>query len=174
MNKVAFSLCLSCAVIFCILITLLLAGFKFNSSDSIPKGIYRMHTGVIKKNHLVLFCPDDREAFRLGKSRGYLNHGFCPDDYGYLMKQVVAMEGDVVSSTDHGVFVNHMLIPFSQPQIHDGLKRPLNLWRIKNYRLKSGQLITMTNQSIWSFDSRYYGLIQINQVKGIITPVLTW
>ncbi|CAM4473380.1 MAG: hypothetical protein LEGION0403_FIIPPAGN_02400 [Legionella sp.] len=174
MKKISVWICISCAGLFCFLVFLFLVGIKFNISDSIPKGIYRVHQGEIKRNSFVLFCPDDREAFRLGKRRGYLNHGFCSNDYGYVMKQVVALAGDEVSSTDKGVFVNHRQIRFSQPHIHDGFNRPMPLWRVKKYTLQAGELVTMTNQNSLSFDSRYFGLIQVKQVKGIIDPVFIW
>jgi conjugative transfer signal peptidase TraF len=159
---------------FSILVLSSFAGIRLNTSDSIPKGIYRIHQGAIEKNSLVLFCPDDREAFRQGRNRGYLDHGFCSGDYGYLMKKIAAVSGDVVSSTKDGVYVNHSLLSYSKPQIHDGLHRPLTFWRVTQYTLKPQEVLTMTNQSIMSFDGRYYGLIQTKQIKGIITPVLTW
>lgn len=174
MNKVVIWICMSCVAFFSVLILLFLTGIRFNISDSIPKGIYRLHQGIVKKNSFVLFCPDNRKAFRLGKARGYLDSGFCSNEYGYLMKQVVALEGDVVSSTDKGVFVNNKQLPFSQPQNYDGLHRPMPIWRVNEYTLKAGELVTMTNQSSLSFDSRYFGLIQAKQIKGIIEPVFIW
>ena len=53
----------------------------------------------------------------------------------------------------------------------DGANRALNQWRIKDYQLKNNELLTMTDQDRSSFDSRYYGLIKANQVKGVIAPI---
>lgn len=167
-------LCFSCIGLFSLLVFLLIAGFRLNTSDSIPKGLYRLHSGSVKKNSLVLFCPDDRDTFREGRRRGYLERGFCKGHYGYLMKQVAAVAGDRVSTTLNGVYVNQSLLPFSKPQSHDGLHRPMKRWQITQYRLKSEEVLTMTNQSPLSFDSRYYGLIQKKQIKGIITPIVIW
>lgn len=174
MNKLVIWICVVCMGMFSTLVLLFFAGFRLNTSDSIPKGIYRILHGAIEKNTLVLFCPEDREAFLQGRSRGYLNHGFCPGDYGYLMKKVAAVSGDVVSSTKDGVYVNRSLLSFSKPQSHDGLHRPMTFWPVTQYTLKPQEVLTMTNQSILSFDGRYYGLIQTKQIKGIVTPVLTW
>ena len=146
-------------------------GFRVNLTDSIPLGLYRTTNIKSLKNSFVIFCPDDRPAFRQGINRGYIDSGLCPDGYGYLMKKVVATKGDRVSVTPEGIFVNQALIPFSKPQSQDGMSRLLPRWQALNYQLKEDELITMTSQSAWSFDSRYYGPVHLRQIKGVITPV---
>ena len=51
------------------------------------------------------------------------------------------------------------------------MNRKLPEWRALNYQLKEDEIMTMTSQSSWSFDGRYYGPIRIGQIKGMITPV---
>lgn len=146
-------------------------GFRVNLTDSIPIGLYRI-TGLTNlKNSFVIFCPDDRPAFKQGLERHYIDHGLCPGGYGYLMKKMVATEGDTVSVTAKGVFVNQTLIPFSKPKLNDGMNRTLPQWRTVNYRLKEDEVMTMTSQSEWSFDGRYYGPVHTGQIKGVITPI---
>ncbi|MGC1181595.1 S26 family signal peptidase, partial [Legionella sp.] len=99
------------------------------------------------------------------------NPGLCPGGYGYLMKKVVAIQGDIVSVTSEGVFVNQTLIPFSKPKLNDGMNRTLPQWRIVNYPLQKDEVMTMTSQSEWSFDGRYYGPIRTGLIKGVITAV---
>ncbi|CZP18995.1 conjugative transfer signal peptidase TraF [Legionella pneumophila] len=152
-------------------ILLVAMGFRVNMTDSIPIGIYRM-TGIKNlKNAFVIFCPEDKPVFQQARDRGYINNGFCHGNYGYLMKKVVATKGDKISVTDKGIFVNHQRIPFSKPILTDGMSRPLPQWRTRNYQLKEDEILTMTNQSAWSFDSRYYGPVHTGQIKGMITPV---
>lgn len=146
-------------------------GFRINTSDSIPRGVYRITHASLSKNAYVLFCPDNRMAFRQALKRGYIDPGLFCEGYGYLMKKVVALSGDIVSVTSDGVFVNNTRIPYSKPKLHDGLGRLMPQWRVLNYRLKKDEVMTMTNQSIWSFDSRYYGLVHSKQLKEIITPL---
>src|SRR5437868_2926980 len=122
-------------------------GFRINLTDSIPKGLYRITNTKTVKNSYVIFCPDNREAFQIARARNYINYGLYCGGYGYLMKKVVAVAGDKISVTNEGVFVNKVLVPYSKPKIKDGLNRNLPQWRIKNYLLKRGEIMTMSNQS---------------------------
>jgi conjugative transfer signal peptidase TraF len=165
--------CLSACLISLIGLAYLLVGmgFRINLTDSIPTGLYRItHDGNLK-NAFVIFCPVDNQAFRLGLNRGYIDHGLYCGGYGYLMKKVVATPGDILSVTNDGVFVNQERIPFSKPKIEDGLNRLLPQWQVSNYQLKEDEFMTMTSQSEWSFDGRYYGLIHIRQIKGMLRPI---
>lgn len=150
---------------------LIAIGFRINLTNSIPVGLYRITDEGNLKNAYVIFCPDDRQAFRIGLNRGYIDHGLYCGGYGYLIKKVAAMPGDILSITDAGVFVNQALLPFSKPKLKDGLNRALPQWHAANYKLKKEELLTMTNQSEWSFDGRYYGPVRTGQIKGMLTPI---
>lgn len=145
--------------------------FRINLTESIPVGLYRIIGTEPLKNAYVIFCPDDRQSFRLAKNRGYIDHGLYCNGYGYLMKKVVAVSGDILSVTKEGVFVNQMLILYSKPKLQDGMNRALPQWQVMNYQLQEDEIMTMTNQSEWSFDGRYYGLVHTRQIKGMITPI---
>ncbi|HAU4045827.1 TPA: conjugative transfer signal peptidase TraF [Legionella pneumophila] len=146
-------------------------GFRINLTESIPIGLYRIAGTEPLKNTYVIFCPDDRQIFRLAKNRGYIGQGLNCSGYGYLMKKVVAVSGDTLSVTPEGVFINQQLLPFSKPKLTDGMYRILPQWRKLDYPLKKNEVMTMTNQSEWSFDGRYYGLVHTRQIKGVITPI---
>ncbi|KTD64444.1 conjugative transfer signal peptidase TraF [Legionella spiritensis] len=150
---------------------LVVMGFRINLTDSIPSGLYRITDIKNLKNAFVIFCPEDKPAFQQARDRGYIDSGLCPGNYGYLMKKVVAIKGDNISVIDEGVFVNRQRIPFSKPISTDGMNRPLPEWHAKDYPLKEDELLTMTSQSSWSFDSRYYGPVSIKQIKGVIIPI---
>ena len=150
---------------------LMAMGFRLNLTNSIPVGLYRITTLTNLKNSFVIFCPDDRLAFKQGLKRHYISYGLCPGSYGYLMKKVVGTAGDKVTVTAEGVFINQKIIPFSKPKLIDGMHHSLPQWRTVNYQLKEDEIMTMTSQSEWSFDGRYYGLIHLGQIKGVITPI---
>lgn len=169
---VFFSWC--CFILLMVALLFSLMGFRINTSDSIPKGLYRLSKTSNFKNKFALFCPSNTIVFKQGLARGYIDHGLCPHGFGYLMKKVVAVKGDVVSSTKEGFTVNGQRLRFSKPKTEDGLKRPLIFWQVLNYQLKEDEVLTMTTQSPWSFDGRYYGLVSTGQLKGMLKPILTW
>lgn len=146
-------------------------GYRINLTESIPIGLYRITSAAPIKNAFVIFCPDDRKSFRLARDRGYIDPALYCDGYGYLMKKVVAVSGDTLSVTNTGVFVNNTLIPYSKPKLQDGMNRALPQWQVINYQLQKNEIMTMTSQSEWSFDGRYYGLVHTRQIKGVITPI---
>jgi len=146
-------------------------GFKINLTESIPVGLYRITGAEPLKNAYVIFCPDDRQSFRLVRHRGYIDSGLYCGGYGYLMKKVVAVSGDILSVTKEGVLVNQMLISYSKPKLQDGMHRALPQWQVMDYQLQEDEIMTMTSQSKWSFDGRYYGLVHTRQIKGMIAPI---
>lgn len=162
------------AAINMLLLLFFLSGLYINTSNSIPFGIYYQSLRPIAKGEYVLFCAPDTTLFHDGLMRGYLTAGFCPGHQGYMLKQVAALSGDVVSSTADGVWVNGHHLPFSRPLPSDGWHRPLSHFFSHDYRLGASEVLVMTNQNPLSFDSRYFGLLQISNIKTVIKPLVTW
>lgn len=150
-----------------------LAGGRFNATHSIPFGLYWLTHREIGKGEYVILCPPKSSLFDEAKRRGYIRAGFCPGDYEYLMKRILAAKTDWVRFTDEGVYVNDELLPFSRPFDADSAGRALPVIRT-DYRLGDSELLLMTDISPTSFDSRYFGLINRSQIVGVIRPVITW
>ncbi len=146
-------------------------GYRINTSDSIPKGLYKITSSQPAKASYVIFCPDTRDFFKEAIRRGYIEKGICPNGYGYMMKKIVAVRGDTVSTTKAGIVINHKLLALSSPKFVDGANHPLHPWQVTQYTLAENELLTMTDQDEWSFDGRYYGLIKSSQVMGVIKPI---
>ena len=149
------------------------AGVRINTSKSIPLGVYWLTERPIEKGEYVLLCPPPGNVFDEAKKRGYFGAGFCPGEYQYLMKKILAAKRDTVVLADDGVHVNGELLPFSMPLRADKHGRPLPVLR-GEYKLGDSDLLLMTDVSPISFDSRYYGLVNRSQIKGVIRPVFTW
>ncbi|MBD4272924.1 conjugative transfer signal peptidase TraF, partial [Xanthomonas citri pv. citri] len=79
---------------------------RLNTSKSIPLGLYWTSSAPVTKGEYVIFCPPQRPVFDDARERGYIGSGFCPGNYGYMMKRVLAAKGDTVSVTPQGVTVN--------------------------------------------------------------------
>lgn len=151
-----------------------LAGLRINTTKSIPVGIYRLTDVPVGKGEYVIFCPPQTALFDEARERGYISAGFCPGNYGYMMKQVVGLAGDVVSSRDEGMSVNGRLLQASKAMKADNVGRVMPRYFVSNYTLKETEMLLMSDVSATSFDGRYFGTVDAGQVRGVIRPVVTF
>lgn len=150
-----------------------LAGIKINTTKSIPVGIYRMVDVPIKTGEYVLFCPPESALFQEAKQRGYIGSGLmCPSQHGYMMKQVAAMEGDVISISQSGVLVNDELLPLTAQLTSDGRGNPLPTFILHDYELPEREVLLLSNVSETSFDGRYFGPIDVSHIRSVVLPVI--
>lgn len=91
-----------------------------------------------------------------------------------MMKKVLAMEGDVVSTGADGLSVNSSLLAHSKQIDTDPSGRSLPVFFKAAYRLGETDLLLMSDVNSRSFDSRYFGPVSSSQVKSVISPVITW
>lgn len=150
------------------------AGFRVNTSPSIPLGIYRTTTTPLSVGSYVLLCPEEREPFITAKKRGYIDAGYCPGGLGYMFKRVAALPNDIITTTANGMYINGKLYPDSKPFHHDALNRMLPIWHANQTRLKAGEVVLMTQGDKNSFDARYFGPLPQQQIVSVVRPVLTW
>ena len=149
-------------------------GTKINTTKSIPLGIYIKDKAVYKKGDYVIFCPPENDFMKEARSRGYIGKGFCPGEYGKMMKQVVAIEGDIVSFSDKGISVNQKNLAFSEPKKIDMHGRILSHFQYQTIKLHINEVLLMTNNNELSFDGRYFGPINIRQIESVIRSLWTW
>lgn len=149
-------------------------GARINTTKSIPVGLYWTSSKPVEKGAYVLWCPPKAGVFDDAKERGYIGAGFCTGGYGYMMKRVLAAKNDSVTVTDDGVRVNGELLPFSKPIKADSVGRSLPRFQADHYMLGNFEVLLMSDVSDTSFDGRYFGPINISQIKTVIQPVFTW
>ena len=149
-------------------------GARINTTKSIPVGLYWTIRAPVEKGAYVLWCPPQADVFDAAKERGYIGAGFCPGGYGYMMKRVLAVKDDAVAVADDGVRVNGELIPLSKPIQADSAGRPLPGVQADHYTLGNSEVLLMSDVSGTSFDGRYFGPINLSQVKTVVHPVITW
>ncbi len=150
------------------------AGMRINTSRSIAVGIYWTSAGPVTRGSYVMFCPPDIPVMSLARERGYLATGYCPGGFGYLMKQVAALAGNVVTVTEKGVSVDGFVLPLSAPLERDGGGQRLPRLAPSRFVIGENEVFMMSDVSATSFDSRYYGPIARRQMESVIVPVLTW
>lgn len=150
------------------------AGVRVNTTKSIPVGFYLTSASAIEKGAYVMLCPPPGGVFDDAKQRQYIAGGLCPGGYGYMMKRVLAAKSDVIQVSDDGVRVNGELLPLSTPLKADKAGRPLPHYRTSGYALGSSELLLMSDVSTTSFDGRYFGPVNLAQIKSVIVPLLVW
>jgi conjugative transfer signal peptidase TraF len=140
-----------------------------NVTDSLPiTWDIAVPWGSIHRGDLVEFCPPP-EIAREAVERGYEKRGSCPGGSLAFLKIVAGVAGDVVSIDARGVAVNGRVLPRSVALERDPSGRPLYPCRGVR-RLPAGSLwVYGTNES---FDSRYYGPIEENSVRGKVVAYL--
>jgi conjugative transfer signal peptidase TraF len=141
------------------------AGYRVNLTPSMPLGLWRVVAAFPADYHrgqAVAVCPPVDAPF--------LPRGSCPLGMQPLLKEIVALPGDVVTVTFAGVSVNgDPPLPHSPPlaQTLDGQPLPqwLGTWRLTGYWLYGAG-------SPRSFDSRYFGAVPAGCLQGVAYPVV--
>ena len=132
----------------------------WNASDSVPVGLYlvRKHQPAI--GEIAVIAPPDWVRL-YASSRGYL-----PVDV-WLLKPVFAASGSVICRVGAHVFVDGK--PVARAKRFDSQKRILPVW--KGCRaLKSEEVFVLAKPKN-SFDSRYFGPINRDEVIGTAGPL---
>jgi len=150
------------------------SGIHINTTKSIPSGVYLTVERPVKKGEYVIFCPPKNKVFDMAKERGYISGGFCLGNYSYMMKKILAVKNDTITINTNGVIVNTVLVPFSKLIKADAGGKLLPQLSIQSYVLKTDELLLMSDVNKRSFDGRYFGLVNRNQVKSVIDPIFLW
>ncbi len=145
-------------------------GLRFNTSPSLPIGLYV--TTSERRGNLVEFCPAEPFA-AIAIARGYRDRGGCRDGAAPLLKPIVASVGDSVELSPRGIYVNGILRPNTAPLSKDSRGRPLTPWRFERYTVAEGTVWVASSYHPRSFDSRYFGPIEIAAIRNRLKPLLT-
>jgi conjugative transfer signal peptidase TraF len=147
------------------------AGWRINTSASLPRGLYRLERRPACRGCLVLACAP-RWAGELAGGRGYLSRGDCPGGVKPLGKVVLAAAGDWVEVREEGLAVNGRPVAGSAAQAADRAGRPLPHLARGRRRLRGGELWLFSAHPR-SYDSRYFGPVPAGNVRGVLSPVWT-
>lgn len=173
-NHLFFS-CIS--IVFILAIIFYFAGFIINTTKSIPIGLYqRVNTSIddAQVGDIVQVCLPVKPEIEVGLRRGYINAGYCPSGYGYVLKTLAAKVSDKVSINEQGVFINDVRWPNSTPLKEDGRGFKMPSIYLNGYILKYNEILLMTDHSPTSFDSRYYGIVDKSCILSILRPIYIW
>ena len=159
------------------------AGITYNSSESVPVGLYRVRPlrGDPGRGQVVGVCLT-RAAAVLARDRGYVHpQGLEPWVYGarcgtglaVIGKPVAAVPGDTVRVTPSGIFVNGSPLPNGTILTEDrsGRQLPRLAWGARV--LGPGEFWIQSPYTNRSFDSRIYGPVYREQMIDLRVPLLT-
>ena len=146
-------------------------GIYRNLTASLPEGLYKIVQPG--ESNLIVFCPNGF-ASSFSIERGYRLEGNCPDKHAPLLKPIVARSGDTVTVMPTGIYVNGRRLAKSQQYTTDSLHRQLPRFPAGTYTVQQGTAWVISSYSSTSFDSRYYGPIDLAQVVHYVKPYLTY
>ncbi len=147
-------------------------GLRINLSSSMPVGLYLRTPGPIERRAIVDVCLPEPIA-RLGRERGYLRGGACPDGSEPVAKSVAATAGDRVELREGLVAVNGVAIPNSATKSTDREGRELPQFPRGVYTVAAGELWLLSSLNAHSWDSRYYGPIPVENVRSTVRELFT-
>ena len=142
--------------------------FVYNPSASVAPGWYRLerleradslHVG----STVLVRLPADVAA--LAAQRGYLPSGVP------ILKRVGALAPKSVCVREQTVRIDGAVV--ASVRLQDGMVRPLQAWG-QCRALAEGEVFLLSDTHPASFDSRYFGPVQVSAVLGIAHPMWTW
>lgn len=84
----------------------------------------------------------------------------------YYVKRIIAVEGDTIDLRDGGVYINDMLL--TEPYADSETSQDAGGIVRYPYILQEGQIFVMGDNRRESMDSRYFGPVNIRQIRGKI------
>lgn len=167
-TKVSLALLLS-------LVFILVFDLRINTTDSLPIGIYMTIKKAPEKGDIVSFCLMPNSA-QLAIERHYLSKHWlnkCPKKSQSLLKPIVAMQGDFVTVSTKGVYVNKQIIEDSKPLKKDAAGNLMPNIKVKK-RLAENEFLAISTFNPYSWDSRYYGAVPTTNILSVVRPVFTF
>ena len=148
-------------------------GFRINLTSSLPVGIWKIDKSFtrIEKGDYVWFTPTKRIA-EFALKRGYLEKNpKCKNNAIPLLKVVYGLPGDTYSFHDDLIRINNLPVKNVKRRKTDSKNRPMP--RIADGKVPANQFFVLTKHP-YSFDSRYYGPIPMDNIEGTAKPIFTW
>ena len=142
-------------------------GFRVGwTPSSQPPGLYRAVPRPPGRHQLALVVLPPQIA-AVGRERGYLL-------FAEVGKCIAALPGDWVAVDAMGITVNGRPLPGTAQLRFDSEGRPLPPLRIAGHRVPPGWIWLYSNHTPLSWDSRYFGAVPLDAVRGTLRPMLTF
>lgn len=144
-----------------------------NWTESMPVGVYQRVDAQLERGSWVVFCLDGEPA-EVAFARGYVIRGTCPSGVQSIFKRIAAIPGDRVEVGARGVAINGAPVQRSALRQVDFRGRPLTPFSRGESVLPEGRYFVLGTNLEHSWDSRYFGPIEVSQITGSAAPVWTF
>jgi len=138
---------------------------SFNFTPSMPRGVYYTYDCSPAKGDIIQFKPTER-TWQFAMDRKYVS-----DRMEGLLKTVVATSGDRVCWQEGKISINGEFA--GDVAAADSMGRPLG-HDPECIIVQEGQLLPMALDYHRSYDGRYFGLINSEDVQFCVRPVWTF
>ena len=145
-------------------------GFRFVIGESMQPGLYRYVEGDPVRGDFMAFHLDE-EWSDLALERGYMKHGFLHLRERPTVKHVAASKGDRVKVDSSGVWVNGDLLELSKALEFDSGGRAMPEFALSEVDLKEGEFLVISHGKTNGLDSRYYGILNTENLISRVEPV---
>jgi conjugative transfer signal peptidase TraF len=152
------------------------AGWRVNLTASEPTGLYRLQPVTetsLFRGALVEFCPP---TWVTPLAYPFYMSGDCPQGGKPMLKMIAGVPGDRISASEDGVTINGTRLPGSTPRLRSIQYPEVLLPRFRgNLVLGDGQYWVYGSGerpafAASSFDSRYFGPIRGERIRGLVVP----
>jgi conjugative transfer signal peptidase TraF len=143
------------------------------SDSSCSEGFYRLIDAPIARGELVAGCLP-LNAEQEGLTRGYLGYGDCAGGAEPVLKVIGGLRGDELDIEAGWIAVNGKRLANSATLTRDSAGRVLThvAWGKRRVAADEVWLLGLNNRRSW--DSRYFGPIPLQEIRGVAEPLLTW
>jgi conjugative transfer signal peptidase TraF len=171
-KRIVFSVALLAASSLCAVIVSANHGYRLNTTDSVPVGIYQQINDP--RADYIAFCPT-QEQIRIANERKYRYRSVgCADGFAPLIKPVRARSGDTVTVSAQGLSVNGTMLLNSTAKRIDGQGRPLPFIPYGVYSVAPNTVWVVSSYNPASFDSRYFGPVSLTRIISYAKPIWTF
>lgn len=144
-----------------------------NWTESMPVGVYQRVEAKLERGSWVVFCLDGTSA-EMALARRYLIRGTCPSGVQPIFKRIAGVPGDRVAIGAEGVAINGAPVDGSALRPLDVRGRSLAPFEQGETVLEAGRYFVLGTNIERSWDSRYFGPIDVSQITGSAAPVWTF
>lgn len=165
---------ISTICIFCIvLVAAWILDIGINVTPSLPKGLYMGVNERPVHGDIVKFCLQDEEFIKIAHENEYVGVGICDSNLRPLLKIVAGMAGDTICIKENGIYVTqkgtNIACVWALPRKEDSQGRAIKS-RLESGVIAENKVFVLTTHE-GSFDSRYFGLIDINTVSKAVNLI---